>query len=45
VSALVFAAFEALGMGATKRDVASVAEALRQTGDPGGVRPVRAAGP
>jgi hypothetical protein len=33
VSKLVFAAFEALGMAATKRDVARVAKALRETGD------------
>jgi hypothetical protein len=34
VSELVFAAFEALGPAATRRDVARVAEALRATGDP-----------
>ena len=34
MSELVSAAFEALGMGATRRDVARVAEALRATGDP-----------
>ena len=33
-SGLVFAACEALGMGASKREVARVAEALRATGDP-----------
>jgi hypothetical protein len=33
VSELVFAAFEALGMAATKRDVARVAKALCATGD------------
>ena len=33
MSELVFAAFEALGMAATKRDVARVAKALRATGD------------
>ena len=34
MSELVFAAFEALGMAATRRDVARVAGALRATGDP-----------
>ena len=34
MSGLVFAAFEALGMAATRRDVARVAGALRATGDP-----------
>ena len=34
VSELVVAAFEALGMGATRRDVVRVAGALRATGDP-----------
>ena len=34
MSELVFAAFEALGMAATRRDVARVARALRATGDP-----------
>jgi hypothetical protein len=33
VSELVFAAFKALGMAATRRDVARVAKALRETGD------------
>jgi hypothetical protein len=45
VSELVFAAFEALGMAATRRDVARVAEALRAAGDPGAFALFGAPGP